>query len=79
MKPSYELKSLIYGKYNNQSELSRHLGWSKQRLSRIVTGQKMPDVEELNELSAALDEPVENMIHIFLREKSPNGQHSAKL
>lgn len=75
---SYELKGLIYSKYDNQSALSERLGWTRQRLSRIVTGQKMPDVEELNELSVALDVPVDNLIHIFLRSKSPNGQRAAK-
>lgn len=74
MQTNFELKSLIYGKYKNQSALAEALRWPRQRFSKIVTGQRMPDVEELNELAAALDEPIDRLVQIFLREKSPNRQ-----
>ena len=76
MSVNYELKGLIYSKYGKETELAKHLDWSRQKLNKLTTGRKMPDLEELNSLSIALDEPVDKLIHIFLRSKSPNGQQT---
>ena len=66
MEPNLALKGLIYGKYGKEVNLTKALGWSKQRLNRITTGRSMPNVEELNALAVALDTSVERMVHIFL-------------
>lgn len=77
METNFELKGLIYSKYGKETVLADKLGWPRQRLNKITTGRKTPNIEELNELAQALDEPVDRMLHIFLRKKSPNGQLSA--
>lgn len=72
-----ELRSKIYGKYKSEAEFARSLGWSRQKLNKLTTGKKMPDIEELNQLSSGLGIEVGELIHIFLRVKSKNEQQTA--
>ena len=69
-----ELRGLIYGKFNSESEMARFLGWPRQRLNKITNGIKEPDVKELNELAITLGKPVGDIAQIFLSHESPNGQ-----
>jgi transcriptional regulator with XRE-family HTH domain len=71
-----ELRGLIYAQYDSEADMAKTLKWTRQRLSKITNGAKEPDVLELNEISAALDCPVDDVVQIFLRHKSPNGQQS---
>lgn len=70
-----ELRGLIYGKYETETQLANDLGWSKQRLNVITNGTREPDLEEVEALAKKLDKSVEDMVYIFLRHKSPNRQH----
>lgn len=69
-----ELRGLIYGKYETESQLANELGWSKQRLNLITNGSREPDLEEVAALAEKLDKSVEDMVYLFLRHKSPNRQ-----
>lgn len=69
-----ELRGLIYGKYETETQLANELGWSKQRLNLITNGTREPDIEEVVALAEKLDKSVEEMVYIFLRHKSPNRQ-----
>jgi transcriptional regulator with XRE-family HTH domain len=69
-----ELRGLIYGKYETESQLANELGWSKQRLNLITNGSREPDLEEVAALAEKLDKSVEEMVFLFLRHKSPNRQ-----
>ena len=69
-----ELKGLIYGKYDSETQLANDLGWTKQRLNVITTGRREPDLEEVAALAGKLGTTVEDMVYIFLRHKSPNEQ-----
>lgn len=60
------LRGLIYSKYHNESELARTLGWSRQRLNRITTGRKEPDIRDMKALASALDVTVQDLFDIFL-------------
>ena len=71
-----ELRGLIYGKYETETQLANDLGWTKQRLNVITTGRREPDLEEVAALADKLGRPVEEIFHIFLRHKSPNGQRA---
>lgn len=72
-----ELRSKIYGKYKSEAEFARSLGWSRQKLNKLTTGKKLPDIEELNQLSSELGIEVGELLHIFLRAKSTNEQQTA--
>lgn len=67
MDANFTVKGLIYSKFGKESALADHLGWPRQRLNKITTGRRLPNIEELNAISLALDEPVDKMLHIFLR------------
>lgn len=67
-----ELKGLIYSKYDSESDFSKAIGWPRQRLNKITTGGKEPNVQEINILSSALGVPIERMVGIFLSCESPN-------
>lgn len=69
-----ELSGLIYSKYEKECQLADELGWSRQRLNKIVNGRKEPDLEEVVAIASKLDRPVGEMVNLFLRHKSPNGQ-----
>lgn len=68
-----ELRGMIYRKFKNEAECARKMGWSRQRLNKITTGKKIPDVNEVNDIATALEEPVENVLYIFLPIRSTNG------
>lgn len=69
-----ELRGLIYGKYETETQLAHDLGWSKQRLNVITTGRREPDLEEVAAIAEKLGRSVEEIFYIFLRQKSPNRQ-----
>lgn len=71
-----ELRGLIYGKYESETQLAKELGWTKQRLNVITTGRREPNLEEIEALSNKLDKSVEDMVYIFLRQKSPYRQQT---
>lgn len=68
------LRGLIYSKYKSEAEFAKSIGWSRQKLNRITTGRKEPDLQETSEIAAGLGRPLEEIAHIFLVESSPNGQ-----
>ena len=69
-----EIRGLIYSRYDSEAQLAQDLGWTRQRLNAITNGQKEPDLDEIYALSQKLETPIEEIIYIFLRHKSPNGQ-----
>ena len=46
---------------------------SRQKLNKITTGRKEPDLEEVYQISHVLSQPIDVVANIFLRYKSPNG------
>lgn len=73
MAKNMTLRGLIYSRYDNEAEFARYLGWSRQRLNKIVNG-KIPNIEELNAIAKGLNVPVSDAILFFLPAQSPNGQ-----
>jgi DNA-binding XRE family transcriptional regulator len=68
------LSSLIHGVYDSEAAMARDLGWAKQRLNKITTGQKEPDIIEATQIADKLRVSVNDIAQIFLSAKSPNGQ-----
>lgn len=75
MAKNTELRGLIYGRYDTEAQLAAELGWTKQKLNLFTNGMREPNLEDVVALANKLDKPVEDMIYIFLRHKSPNRQH----
>lgn len=70
-----ELSGMIHSKYENESQMADAMGWTRQRLNKITNGDKAPSLDDIEALSKALEKPVPEIIDVFLRAKSPNGQH----
>lgn len=69
-----EVRGLIYRHYNNMAEFARTIGWPKQRLNKITTGKKVPNLEEVEVLAKSLHTPIGEMAQIFLNHRSPDEQ-----
>lgn len=67
------LRGMIFAKFPNEAKCADALGWHRQRLWKITTGKKEPDLEEVQALAAVLDQPFMDVANIFLRKKSPDG------
>lgn len=67
------LNGLIYNKYRNQSDMAEKMGWSRQRLNKIINGKKVPDLMEVDCLATALGVDLMTVAQFFLPEKSPYG------
>lgn len=64
------LTDLIYLKFESQAACSEALGWTRQKLNRIVLGQTMPSLKDTQELARVLERPIEEIAAIFLKSKS---------
>lgn len=67
-----ELNSLIHGQFPNQAKFAESIGWSRQRLNKIVNGDKQPSIEEVKEIADGLRVPFMMVCNFFLNKKSPN-------
>lgn len=61
-----ELRNMIREKFRSEAECARKMGWSRQRLNKITTGKKIPDIVELNCIAAVLERDADELLHIFL-------------
>lgn len=66
------LNSLIHGQYPNQASFAEAIGWSRQRLNKIVNGDKQPSLEEVQIIAEGLGVPFMMVCNFFLHEKSTN-------
>lgn len=65
MAKNMTLRGIIYSRYDSEADFARSLGWTRQKLNRIVNG-KMPNIEELNAIAQGLNVPVSEAIAFFL-------------
>ena len=49
-----ELNDLILDKFRSQAAFSRHIGWDRQHLNKIVNGDKQPSLEEVQTIAKGL-------------------------
>ena len=60
-----KLRGLIYGKFETEAALAQQLGWTRQRLSKITNGKKVPSIYEAKEIADALSEDIETVAECF--------------
>ena len=65
-----DLQKIIILKFGSQSNLADHLGWSRQRVSRIAKGNVIPTLESANQLADALDLTIDELTEKILNSKS---------
>lgn len=71
-----ELCGLIHSKYDSEADFARALGWPRQKLNRITTGAKEPDLQEVSAMATELGYGLDEIASIFLQDKSPNEQQT---
>jgi transcriptional regulator with XRE-family HTH domain len=67
-----DLRGMIYAKFDNETKAADALGWSRQRLNKITSGKKIPDLDEVNDLARVLDTSFMDVARIFLPSQSTN-------
>lgn len=73
------LRGAIAERYKTQSAFAKAIGWSDNKVSRLMTGKHSPDMEEISEITRALDLSKERYIDIFyLPIASTNGDEKQK-
>lgn len=70
------LTEAIFSVYKNESKCAEALGWPRQKLNKIVNGNKEPTVEELNEIAKVIKKSVGEVVSFFLPQESPNRQQT---
>lgn len=71
------LKGEIIAVFGTQDTFSNAIGWHRNKVSRLVNGQYIPDINEAAEISALLNLTNEKYCEIFLPKRSPNGDKLA--
>lgn len=75
MEKVFGLCALIHGSFKNDADFARHIGWSRQKLYKIVNGQKSPSLDEAIQIATGLNVSLSTIADIFLQYKSPNGDN----
>ena len=61
-----KFRGMIYSNFKNESEMAKNIGWTRQRLNKISTGKKIPNIHEINVLAKALGTDVHTIMQFFL-------------
>lgn len=69
------LRGSIYKVYKSQTEFSKDVGWSKNKIGRILNGTSIPSINDCNVLLSKLFLSDEEYKNIFLPSASPNGDY----
>ena len=48
------LRGMIHAKFDSEAAMARALGWSRQRLSKITNGRKIPTIFEIDAMATVL-------------------------
>lgn len=67
------LKGEIIAVYGTQDSFSNAIKWHRNKVSRLINGQYVPNINEAAEISSLLNLSPEKYYEIFLPSKSPNG------
>lgn len=67
------LKGEIVAQYGTQSAFATSLGWSENKLSRMMRGKYKINIDDAEQIAKLLNMDTELYCQIFLPIKSPNG------
>lgn len=68
------LRSIIHSVYPSEAACARVLGWSRQKLNKIVNGEIEPQISEVYQIARVTGKTGNEIAGIFLARWSPNGQ-----
>lgn len=67
------LRSKIFEKYRSQADFSREIGWDANRVSKILNGKYIPNVNDCAEIAKILSLTADGYVAIFMPTLSPYG------
>lgn len=65
-----DLRGMIYSKFGNEAQAADAMGWSRQRLNKITSGNKEPDLFDVKALADVLGVSFMDVAQIFLQSES---------
>lgn len=68
------LRGEIVAVFGTQYSFGEAIGWNKNKVSRLLKGQYVPDVNEAAAISTLLNLSSDLYCEIFFTKKSPNGE-----
>ena len=66
------LNGLIHTKFSSESAMARAMNWSRQRLYKITSGEKIPNLFELDEMANVLGCSIMDIAVFYLHSRSTN-------
>lgn len=67
------LRGAVFGKYKNQLNFGDAIKWNRNKVSRLLRGKYIPDVDEAAQINHVMNLSEEEYKEIFLPALSPNG------
>lgn len=67
------LRGVIFTKYKTQAAFAESIGWHRNKVSALLNGAYIPDVDEAAMIFDDTQMTLEQYVSIFLTRKSPNG------
>ncbi len=49
------LRGMVFSKYKSVSDFARALGWRRQKVGKIVNGDRVPTVKDVEEMASVLN------------------------
>lgn len=74
-----KLRGKIVEKFGSQKSFSMAIGWHENKVSAVLTGKYILDVDEAAEVAERLSLTSREYLDIFLIKKSPNGDKTGEV
>jgi transcriptional regulator with XRE-family HTH domain len=71
------LRSRVRARYDTQKAFAAALGWHPNKVTKLLTGKYLPNVDEADDIASLLGFTADERISIFSRQISPKGDKSA--
>lgn len=69
------LRGEIVSRFRTQNAFAAYLGWTPNKVSKLLTGKYKPDTDDVATIANALNMDERTFCDIFLPKKSPNGDN----
>lgn len=64
---SNQIREEIRKRYKTDAEFAKKLGWTRQKLSKTIRGERSPKISDINAMSKGLEVSVETVISFFVQ------------
>ena len=64
------LRGLIYARFRSMANFAELLGWTRQKVERVVNMKQEPSLKDLAQICSALEISIDEGAQIFLTRKS---------